>query len=227
MKFADRLSMAWEANPVPKSRLANACKVSKGAVTQWFSGDTRPKSEAAMLLAHELGVSLEWLVLGKPPIRLRTSEDASGRQVREETPPEYHRAEEAPAAQVRQLPLLDWNELSRRGTDAALLSLASDCRWFPCARACGIRSFALAVQGDSMFPAYRDGEIIYVDPDASAAHNKDVVVKTAEGTSFKRLQLTPDGNYLLALNPDQPHRIVKMPATGVIYGVIIASYMER
>lgn len=227
MKFADRLGMAWEANPVPKSRLASACKVSKGAVTQWFSGDTRPKSEAAMLLAQELGVSLEWLVLGKPPIRIKASEDTAGRQVREPNPPAYHRAVTSPAATVQQLPLLDWNELFRCGTDAALLALPDDCRWFPCARACGVRSFALAVQGDSMFPAYRDGEIIYVDPDAVATHNRDVVIKTPEGTSFKRLQLTPDGNYLLALNPDQPQRILKMPANGFIFGVVIASYMER
>ena len=219
--------MAWEANPVPKSRLANACKVSKGAVTQWFSGDTRPKSEAAMLLAQELGVALEWLVLGKPPMRIKSAEDSSGKLLREVEAPSYHRASEPASPTLRQLPLLDWSELSRSGADAATLQgMDSSCH-YPCARACGVRSFALAIQGDSMFPAYRDGEIIFVDPDAVPAHNKDVVVKTAEGTSFKRLQLTPDGNYLLALNPDQPQRIIKMPENSLIFGVIIASYMER
>lgn len=172
-----------------------------------------------MLLAQELGVSLDWLVLGKNPSRLRSDSDGEERVLRENDAPAYAAGKPRPAS-LRHLPLLAWNALEEKTEEASV--------YYPCPLPCSQHSFALKIQGDSMFPAYRDGEIIYVDPEAAPEHNRDVVLRNAQGSvTFRRLQQAPDGPYLLAINPDQPERFIKMPDDGRILGVIIASYMER
>jgi len=92
----------------------------------------------------------------------------------------------------------------------------------------GERAFALRVSGPSMLPDYRDGEIILVDPDIGYKHGSDVVVRTPDsGTTFKRIQVTPDGTYLMAVNPDFPNRVILMPEGTKICGVVIASWTDR
>lgn len=213
MTFAERLRLAWHSHPVPKSRLASACKVSKGAVTQWFSGDTQPKSEAAMLLAQELGVALDWLVLGRGRM------EGDGLMAREGDGPPYH----TPRQAVSWLPLLEWSALplDRPPQPDGMTPL------IPCLATCGPRGFALRVQGDSMAPVYRDGEVLLLDPDAVASHNRDIVLLLNARPAFRRLQHSPEGRMLVALNPDHPSRIQPLPDDAAICGVVVASYMER
>jgi SOS-response transcriptional repressor LexA len=45
--------------------------------------------------------------------------------------------------------------------------------------------------------------------------------------TFKRLQITPEGTYLLALDPDWPERMIKVPPNTHICGVVIGSWMRR
>lgn len=85
----------------------------------------------------------------------------------------------------------------------------------------GPRSFFLWVDGNSMEPEYPDGGLILVDPDIQPVHGDDVVVKTPDQqATFKRLQMTGDGVFLLALNPDFPDRIMKVPEDSTIIGVV-------
>lgn len=93
-------------------------------------------------------------------------------------------------------------------------------------------TFALRVDGLSMDDGtpdgYRDGEIIFVDPECQAQHNSDVIARTPEGkTTFKRLQETQEGQFLLALNPDWPARILKVPEGTTICGVVTGSFRQR
>jgi SOS-response transcriptional repressor LexA len=79
-----------------------------------------------------------------------------------------------------------------------------------------------------MHPEYREGELILVDPAIEARHGDDVIARTPEGkATFKRLQVTPDGTFLIALNPSYPDRIIKAPADTHICGVVTASWMQR
>lgn len=89
-------------------------------------------------------------------------------------------------------------------------------------------TFCLKLRGSSMWPEYKDGEIVQIDPDVVAKHNDDVVVRTPDGkATFKRLQLSEDGNFLIALNPDFPERIIRVPEGTVICGVCTGSWMDR
>lgn len=89
-------------------------------------------------------------------------------------------------------------------------------------------TFCLRVRGQSMWPDYKDGEIIQIDPEVAAQHNDDVIVRTPDGkTTFKRLQDSDDGMFLLALNPDFPDRVIRVPEGTVICGVCTGSWMDR
>lgn len=92
----------------------------------------------------------------------------------------------------------------------------------------GKSTFCLKLRGSSMWPEYKDGEIVQIDPDVEAKHNDDVVVRTPDGkATFKRLQISEDGNFLVALNPDFPERIIRVPEGTVICGVCTGSWMDR
>lgn len=90
------------------------------------------------------------------------------------------------------------------------------------------RSFVLRIKGESMLPEYRENELIFVDPDVQFVHGSDVIAKTPEHkATFKRLQITQDGTYLLAINEKFPDRIIMMPEGTVICGVVVWSQMDR
>ena len=70
-------------------------------------------------------------------------------------------------------------------------------------------TYALSVQGDSMMPLYRDGDVLIVDPETSVHRGDRVVVKTSGGEIMaKILQRRNSGQIeLSSLNPDHSTRI--------------------
>ncbi|WP_052081037.1 LexA family transcriptional regulator [Pseudomonas sp. ML96] len=100
--------------------------------------------------------------------------------------------------------------------------------WLDCPFPHSTGAFCLEVRGNSMFPDYRPGELILVEPKVDATHDDDIVARTPDGqATFKRLQITEDGTYLLALNPDFPNRIITVPEGTEICGVVTGSWMNR
>ncbi|WP_173934838.1 helix-turn-helix transcriptional regulator [Chelativorans sp. Marseille-P2723] len=73
----------------------------------------------------------------------------------------------------------------------------------------GEGAYALQVQGDSMLPLYRDGDILVVEPTASIRRGDRVVVKTAEGEVMAKVLLRQSSRQieLSSLNPDHPNRL--------------------
>lgn len=102
--------------------------------------------------------------------------------------------------------------------------------WLPCPVRNGRGTYALKVEGESMDGpgGYREGEIVFVDPTVQATPGRDVIVRTPEGKAMmKRLKEDAEGLYLLALNPQWPNRIIRVPRDTVICGVVIGSFMAR
>lgn len=100
--------------------------------------------------------------------------------------------------------------------------------WLDCPFPHSENAFCLKVVGMSMYPEYREGEIILIEPKLESLHGDDVVVRTPDGqTTFKRLNSSPDGTYLVALNPDMPNRIINVPEGTVFCGVVIGSWTNR
>lgn len=126
------------------------------------------------------------------------------------------------------VPLISWVQAGDWCEAADPYPVGAAEEWLSWSSSHSARAFCLRVKGPSMMPDYRDGEIILVEPDELAQHGDDVVIRTPDGNAtFKRLQITPDGTFLLALNPDWRPRIIEIPADSRVCGVVIESRIDR
>lgn len=94
---------------------------------------------------------------------------------------------------------------------------------FPAGMAEG--SYALKVQGDSMLPLYRDGDILIVQPGANVRRGDRVVVKTTGGEVMAKI-LTRRNTRLVELtsvNPDHPDRSVPVAEVEWLARILWAS----
>jgi phage repressor protein C with HTH and peptisase S24 domain len=74
--------------------------------------------------------------------------------------------------------------------------------------ASGEGSYALQVQGDSMLPLYRHGDVLVVQPDVAVHRGDRVVVKTTSGEVMAKVleKRTSSAVELMSINPDHPLR---------------------
>ncbi len=72
----------------------------------------------------------------------------------------------------------------------------------------GEGSYALQVQGDSMLPLYRHGDMLVVQPNAAVRKGDRVVVKTSSGEVMAKVleRRTATTIDLVSLNPEHPDR---------------------
>ncbi len=85
--------------------------------------------------------------------------------------------------------------------------------------------YALEVQGDSMVPLYRDGDVLIVEPGAQVRRGDRVVVRTREGEVMAKVLVrqTPRTIELTSLNPDHPNRTFDMSEIEWVARIIWAS----
>jgi phage repressor protein C with HTH and peptisase S24 domain len=85
--------------------------------------------------------------------------------------------------------------------------------------------YALEVQGDSMMPLYRDGDVLIVEPRAQVRRNDRVVVRTREGEVMAKVLLrqSPRSIELMSLNPDHPNRTLYLVDVEWIARILWAS----
>ncbi len=86
-------------------------------------------------------------------------------------------------------------------------------------------SYALQVQGDSMLPLYRNGDVLIVQPGAALRRGDRVVVKTTEGEVMAKLleRQTPVSIDLVSLNPTHPNRQIPTEAIEWVARIVWAS----
>ena len=85
--------------------------------------------------------------------------------------------------------------------------------------------YALEVQGESMMPLYRDGDVLIVEPGAQVRRGDRVVVKTRDAEVMAKVLVrqTPKTIELSSLNPDHPGRTLEMTDVEWIARIIWAS----
>ncbi|MDM9619167.1 DNA-binding protein [Rhizobium sp. AC44/96] len=96
---------------------------------------------------------------------------------------------------------------------------------FPAAPSQRAGVYALEVQGESMMPLYRDGDVLIVEPGAQVRRNDRVVVKTREGEVMAKVLLrqSPRSIELMSLNPEHPNRTIELSDVDWIARIIWAS----
>jgi phage repressor protein C with HTH and peptisase S24 domain len=70
-------------------------------------------------------------------------------------------------------------------------------------------AYALEISGDSMLPAYRDGDVVIVSPNAPVRRGDRVIVKTREGEVLAKelKRRTAKTVELRSINPEHPDRV--------------------
>ncbi|EGE57941.1 UNVERIFIED_ORG: phage repressor protein C with HTH and peptisase S24 domain [Rhizobium esperanzae] len=96
---------------------------------------------------------------------------------------------------------------------------------FPAAPSQKSGVYALEVQGESMMPLYRDGDVLIVEPGAQVRRNDRVVVRTREGEVMAKVLLrqSPRSIELMSLNPEHPNRTLDLSDVEWIARIIWAS----
>lgn len=104
--------------------------------------------------------------------------------------------------------------------------------WLPVPFKHGPNAFILRVVGKSNYDSageksFDDGDYIAVDP-AKVPHHKSMVVVRLDDdntATFKQLWVEPDGKqFLVALNPHWPRRIIEINGNATIVGVVIGKW---
>lgn len=204
--IGERIKSARIGKGLTQPEAAKLFGVSKGTVSMWENGLTKPKGENLMRLSEVLGLSPLHLVDGG----VQESNDGYGE------------------IKTKKIPLIAWIAAGSWCDSPDNHHPGDAEEWLDCPFPFSDSAFCLAVVGDSMYPEYREGEYILVDPGIEAAHGDDVVAREPDGKhTFKRLQITPEGTYLLALNPDHPNRKIEIPPDTRICGVVTGSWMQR
>ena len=85
--------------------------------------------------------------------------------------------------------------------------------------------YALEVQGESMLPLYRDGDVLIVEPGAQVRRGDRVVVRTHEGEVMAKVLIrqTQKSIELHSLNPEHPGRSLETSQIDWIARIIWAS----
>lgn len=129
----------------------------------------------------------------------------------------------------KEVPLISWVQA---GAWSEMINNFQPCDadvHYPCPEKHSSSTFALTVVGESMYPDFIPGEIIYVDPEVQAGSGSCVVIRQNGDTeaTFKQLMLDGSKKYLKALNPNWPTPIIEMLPDATICGVVIGSYRKR
>jgi SOS-response transcriptional repressor LexA len=193
-----------------EGELGRRSGVSQPTVHRILHGDSNnPRIDNVMNIAKALGLDGAALLSGK----LAT---------------DYDENVIAGPAIVGRVPRLSWVQAGALSEAIDLFEPGYAEEWLDCPFPHSKKAYCLEVRGTSMFPDYRPGELIVVEPMLEAMHDDDVVCRTPDGlATFKRLQITEDGTFLLALNPDFPNRIITVPEDTEICGVVTGSWMKR
>lgn len=219
MHIGDRLKKRMEELDWSEGEVSRRSGVSQPTIHRIICGESRePRQSNVDRIAKAMGVTSDYLRYGD------TVQEASGLHTTQ--PTESLRKIPIPTGRV---PLISWAQAATIEKNDIVSMLPSDAeKWMDCPFPHSVDAYCLRIDGDNMMPEYRDGEIILVDPAVIAKHGDDVVVRTPKNrATFKRLQRTTDGTYLLTLNPLYPTRVTLVPDDIHICGVVIGSWISR
>jgi phage repressor protein C with HTH and peptisase S24 domain len=228
-KLSERLSLAMERAGVSQSELARRVGMKQPSISAIVSGDTTHTKFGAEI-AVALGVRFEWLVLGTGPM------------VQEDRPKTDD--PKRPAGEVDLSRQVDVPDIPTMPRDVPVLGIAvgghdADFTIVPgevvdyVRRPPGIqrtrRVFAIYVQGESMWPRFKEGELLYLSPDRPARGGDDIVIEMLPnghdpGECFVKefIRRTPS---LVVCRQHNPAGEVSYPADQVkaIYRVLTAA----
>lgn len=222
MNYSERLKKARQNAKLSQATLAEKVQISQANISK-LEVSSATGSKYTLQIANACGVNPDWLATGygdmleQTPIFSRSVNQKLG---------DYNVKE---GNTIKgQCPVISWVRAGEMCAPDFVFNFHDADEWRECPVPHSSSTYVLVVIGDSMYPEYIEGMDIFVDPNIQPNHNDDVIARDETGkATFKRLQITPEGRYLLALNPDHPERKIKVPEGTHICGVVIYSGKRR
>lgn len=226
MSYSTLIKNFRESRGMTHQQFGDAVGVSRGAVQQWELGTTAPTRKNQPVVAAFMGISVAELMTEHATVNITAPGGYVTATASNQAPALMLRAgvainliEDVYPAEFS-IPLLSW---VRAGEfcEAPGQFTRDDARELlplPLFRV-SVNTFALQVVGDSMDApgGYRDGEIVYIDPDITPTPGRDVLAKTGDKMTLKRFKVDDEGPYLLQLNGN---RIIR-PTDWHVCGVVV------
>lgn len=135
---------------------------------------------------------------------------------------------EAAHVQPSAVPVISWVQAGQWTEVMTSFTAADAVDWVACPVPHGPRTFVLRVRGESMFSphsrrSFREGDLIYVDPDRQAENGSLVVAQLQDNpeATFKQLVIEGSSKYLKAINPSWPEQFIPIDGDCCICGVVI------
>ncbi|MCX5466271.1 LexA family protein [Acinetobacter nematophilus] len=208
-----RLKNLRKSKKLTQQQVADAIGVSKTSVIYWEKDENLPKHDSLMTLAQILGVTSDYLLIGK----------GSGSLDKNVTNP-------FPIA-GRLVPVISWVQAGT-WTTADSVPIGTEFKeWLPPNPKCGKNGYGLIVVGESMSPDFRPSDKIYVNPDFQISDLKtgDLVIVACDGeteATFKKLIVESNGMYLEPLNPKWHEKIIPLREGCKLVGKVVGLYRD-
>jgi SOS-response transcriptional repressor LexA len=202
--FGQRLLQSRIEAGLSQSEVQAKIGIKQGSLSA-LENDEVVKSTYTIDLAHLYGVDVFWLASGRGKKNVSSS-----------------------SAKMGKVPVISWVKAGEFCNAELVLDWQTAEEWRYCPVKHSEQTFVLVLDGISMSPEYPDKSEIFVDPSVMPLHNDDVVACVDNGSAtFKRLQITSEGKYLLALNPDWKPKIIQFTENTIVCGVVIYSGIKR
>jgi len=170
MAIGKRIESAMQRAGKKPVDIARHLKISESAVSQWFAKDTGPKSVRLSDLAAFLGTTVDYLI-----------SEVEG-------PPGAAPPPQPPLGMRANLPDLAVYASAAGGPEGAWVLSADAIAWVHRdQRLVGVRdAFACYVVGESMFPAYEQGNLLLVNPAVPPNAGDDclLIQEAADGARY-------------------------------------------
>lgn len=204
--LGSRIAHYRKKKGISQAGLAKACGWASQSRVGNYEKNTREPSLADLnLMANALSVRLEDLVMQN---NIEAGPDVKGR-----------------------VPLISWVQAGSWSEVCDVSAIYDVEEWLACPVAHSSQTFVLRVRGESMFnpnarKSFREGDLIFVDPERNAENGSLVIVKleNENEATFKQLVVEGSKKYLKALNPAWPNPIMEINGNASICGVVIGRF---
>lgn len=233
-EFAKRLTDLMDEKDIDRNALSDATGVSYEMIRRYSEGVAKPRSKKMKLISDALGSTAAFLEYGEGD-KDKPSVSELRAQIQEiqstTTPPSIDTPEGTKKVPVDygmsgQMPVISW---VAAGSFADVMPVTIDdaIEWIDRPSNLSPRAFGLIIEGRSMWPEFKPGEIIYVEPEITPWDLKDgdlVVIHYNDDkqATFKQLIIGdgPEDMYLKPLNPDWPDQKIVPMGECMLVGIV-------
>lgn len=210
-------------------QLANHIGMKPPQLHRWLNGGQGMREDSARSIEDKLRLTKLWLDQ-EPGLSLSSSSHISPSGA--ESPYDIRNASAGPDLKARVYPLISWVQAGQWTEICDQYAPGDAEAWLQCHKELGECGYVLRVKGDSMTCpggpySFPPGMLLYVNPHAEALPGKFVIVRRNEHEAvFKRLVQADGEMYLESLNPNWPHRYIKVGPDDHFCGVVMHAGLE-